>query len=74
MKTRTLLGIRLISTGIAALATQGIRYRVSETDGIDFTSRDILPVRRVDVPLLPIVGALSLVGGILMLFFGKKEL
>jgi len=73
MKTKTLLGIRLISTGIAALAYEGMRYGLNETEEIDFESAPIVSRKRITIPLLPIAGALSLLSGIVMLFVGKKE-
>jgi len=72
MKTNTLLGIILIVIAIVAFAYQGI----------DFTTRekvvDVGPVhmsadRTRTLPLPPIVGALALVGGIVLLVTGSKK-
>ncbi len=72
MKTNTVLGIILIVVAIMAFAYQGI----------DFTTRekvvDLGPVhmsadRTRTLPLPPIVGALALVGGIVLLVTGSKK-
>ena len=72
MKTNTLLGIILIVLGVIAFAYQGI----------DFTTRekvvDLGPVhmsadRTRTLPLPPIVGALAIIGGIVLLVTGSKK-
>jgi uncharacterized membrane protein HdeD (DUF308 family) len=72
MKTNTLLGIILIVLGIMAFAYQGI----------DFTTRekivDLGPVhmsadRTRTLPLPPIVGAIAIIGGIVLLAAGSKK-
>jgi hypothetical protein len=72
MRTNTILGISLIVIAIVAFAYQGI----------DFTTRekvvDLGPVhmsadRTRTLPLPPIVGAVALVGGIVLLFTGSKK-
>jgi len=72
MKANTLLGIILIVVGVIAFAYQGI----------DFTTRekvvDLGPVhmsadRTRTIPLPPIVGAVALIGGIVLLVTGSKK-
>jgi uncharacterized membrane protein YidH (DUF202 family) len=72
MKTNMLLGIILIVLGIIAFAYQGI----------DFTTRekivDLGPVhmsadRTRTLPLPPIVGAIAIIGGIVLLAAGSKK-
>jgi hypothetical protein len=72
MKTNTLLGIILIAVGIAAFAYQGITYttrdKVVELGPVEITAE-----RTKTLQLPPIVGALALAGGVVLLVMGSKK-
>jgi uncharacterized membrane protein len=72
VKTSTLLGIILIVIGIVALAYQGISYTKREK------IVDVGPIHATKdttktIPLPPIVGGLSLIGGIVLIAAGAKK-
>lgn len=72
MKTDTLIAIALIAIGIVALAYQGITYTTREKV-IDLGSIQVTTEEKKTLPLPPIVGAVALVGGIVLLVMGKKN-
>jgi uncharacterized membrane protein HdeD (DUF308 family) len=72
MKTNTLLGIILIVVGVVAFAYQGIDYTTREKV-IDLGPLHMTAERTKTLPLPPIVGALALVGGIVLLVAGSKK-
>ncbi len=72
MKTYTLIGIILIVLGLAALAYQGITYTTRE-NVIDIGPIHMTADKTRTLPLSPIVGALALVGGIVLLVMGSKK-
>lgn len=72
MKTDTLVAIALIAIGIVALAYQGITYTTREKV-IDLGSIQVTTEEKKTLPLPPIVGAVALVGGIVLLVMGKKS-
>ena len=72
MKTYTLLGIILIVVGIVAFAYQGITYTTREKV-VDLGPVHMTAERTRTLPLPPIVGALALVGGIVLLVMGSKK-
>ena len=72
MKTYTLLGIILIVVGIVAFAYQGITYTTREKV-IDLGPMHMTAERTRTLPLPPIVGAIALVGGIVLLVAGSKK-
>jgi len=72
MKTYTLTGVLLIVIGIFALAYQGITYTTMEK------VVDIGPIRMTaektkTLSLPPLVGAVALVGGVVLLVMGNKK-
>ena len=72
MKSATGLGIILIVVGILALAYQGISYTKREK------IVDVGPIHATKdttktIPLPPILGGLSLVGGIVLVAAGAKK-
>jgi uncharacterized membrane protein YidH (DUF202 family) len=72
MKTSTLLGIILIIVGIFALAYQGISYTKREK------IVDVGPIHATKdttktIPLPPILGGLSLIGGVVLIAAGGKK-
>jgi hypothetical protein len=72
MKTNTLLGIILIAVGIVAFAYQGITYTTREKV-VDLGPIHMTADRTRTLPLPPIVGALALIGGIILLVAGSKK-
>ena len=72
MKTYTLLGIILIVVGIVAFAYQGITYTTREKV-VDLGPVHMTADRTRTLPLPPIVGAIALVGGIVLLVMGSKK-
>jgi hypothetical protein len=72
MKTSVLLGIILIVVGIAAFVYQGITYTTREKV-VDLGPMHMTTDRTRTLPLPPIVGALALVGGIVLLVTGSKK-
>jgi hypothetical protein len=72
MKTYTLLGIILIVVGVVAFAYQGITYTTREKV-VDLGPVHMTAERTRTLPLPPIVGAIALVGGIVLLVAGNKK-
>jgi drug/metabolite transporter (DMT)-like permease len=72
MKTYTLIGIILIVVGIAAFAYQGISYTTRE-QVVDLGPVHMSADKTRTIPLSPIVGALALVGGVVLLVAGSKK-
>lgn len=72
MKTYTLIGIILIIIGIAAFAYQGISYTTREKV-VDLGPVHMSADKTRTIPLPPIVGALALVGGVVLLVTGSKK-
>jgi hypothetical protein len=72
MKTYTIIGIILIVIGIFAFAYQGITFTTREKV-VDIGPLQMTAEKTRTLPLPPIVGGISLVGGILLLVMGKKK-
>ena len=72
MKTNTLLAVLLIAIGIVAFAYQGINFKTKEK-AIDFGSVEVTAEKTRRLPLPPIVGAIALVGGIVLLVTEMKK-
>ncbi|AGF77557.1 hypothetical protein UWK_00983 [Desulfocapsa sulfexigens DSM 10523] len=72
MKTQTIVAIILISIGIMAFTYQGITY-TSKEKVIDIGPIEMTTEKTKTFPLPPIVGAIALVGGIVLLVVGKKN-
>jgi len=72
MKTNTLLGIILIVVGIVAFAYQGITYTTREKV-VDIGPIQVTADKTKTLPLPPIVGAVALLGGIVLLVMGNKK-
>ena len=72
MKTNTLIGILLVALGIVAFAYQGISIKTREK-AVDLGPIQVTHDKTRTLPLPPIVGALSLVGGIVLLAAGNKR-
>ena len=72
MKPKIIIAVILIAVGIAALAYQGITYMTKEKV-VDIGPIEVTAEKTNTIPLPPIVGALALVGGIVLLVAGRKE-
>ena len=72
MKTNRLIAIVLIAIGIVAFAYQGITYTTREKI-VDIGPLHMTAEKTKTLPLPPIVGAIALVGGIVLLVMGSKK-
>ena len=72
MKPTIIIAIILIALGIAALAYQGITYTTIEKV-VDFGPIQVTAEKTRTIPLTPIVGAIAIVGGIVLLVIGMKK-
>jgi hypothetical protein len=72
MKTNTLLAVILIAVGIVAFAYQGITYTIPEKT-VDLGPVHVITDKTRTIPLPPIVGAIALAGGVVLLFMGTKK-
>ena len=72
MQMNQLLGVVLIVLGVVAFAYQGVTYTTRET-AIDIGPIEVTTDRTRRLPLPPIVGAVAVVGGIVLLVAGKKR-
>jgi uncharacterized membrane protein len=72
MKTATIIGIILVVLGIVALVYQGITY-TSEQTVLELGPLDVQAEERRTIPLPPILGALSLIGGIALIVAGSRK-
>ena len=72
MKTYTLIGIVLIIIGIIAFAYQGITFTTREKV-VDIGSIHMTADKERTLPIPPIVGGISIVGGIVLVILGKKK-
>jgi hypothetical protein len=71
MKAATMIGIVLIIAGVLALAYQGITYTTSEKV-VDIGPLKASVEKEKTVPLPPILGALALVGGVVLVAVGAR--
>lgn len=72
MKTNTLIAVILIAIGIVAFAYQGITYTTREKV-VDIGPIQMTAEKTKTFPLPPIVGAVTLVGGIILLVMRRKK-
>jgi len=72
MKAATVLGIALIVLGVLALAYQGITYSTRE-NVIDLGPLKASVDREKTIPLPPILGALFLAGGVVLIIVGVRK-
>lgn len=72
MKVLTIVGIVLIVIGVVALALQGITIitgeKVAEIGPLELTKEE-----KQTLPLSPLLGALSLAGGVILLIMGARK-
>ena len=72
MKPAGILGIILILIGIVALAYGGFTYTKREKV-VDLGPLQVSADREKTIPLPPILGALCLVGGVVVVVVGNKS-
>lgn len=72
MKTNTLVAVILIAIGLVAFAYQGITYTTREKV-VDLGPIQMTTEKTKTIPLPPLMGAIALVGGIVLLVMGKKN-
>ena len=72
MKPAGILGIILILIGIVALAYGGFTYTKREKV-VDLGPLQVSADREKTIPLPPILGALCLVGGVVLVVVGNKS-
>jgi hypothetical protein len=72
MKTSMLIGIFLIALGIITFAYQGITYTTRDKV-VDLGPVQVTAEKTKTIPLPPIVGAIALMGGIVLLVMGNKK-
>jgi len=72
MRPKTIIAIVLIALGIVALGYQGITYTTREKV-VDLGPIQVTADKTKTLPLPPIVGAIALVGGIVMLIAGSRK-
>jgi uncharacterized membrane protein len=72
VKPVTLVGVVLIILGVVALAYQGITYTTREKV-VDLGPLKITKDKEKTVFLPPILGALALVGGVVLVVVGSRQ-
>jgi uncharacterized membrane protein HdeD (DUF308 family) len=72
VKPLTLVGVALIILGVLALAYQGITYTTREKV-VDLGPLKATVDKEKKIPLPPIVGALALVGGVVLVIVGARK-
>ena len=72
MKPVTLIGVVLIIVGVLALAYQGITYTTREKV-IDLGPLKASVDKQKTIPLPPILGALALAGGVVLVIVGARK-
>ena len=72
MKPYTLIGIILIVVAVAAFGYQGISY-TSREKIVDLGPMQMTAEKTKTIPLPPIVGAVPLIGGLVLLVGGNRK-
>jgi hypothetical protein len=72
MRPKIIIAIILIALGIAAFAYQGITYTTREKV-VDLGPIQMTAEKTKTLPLPPVVGAIALVGGIVLLVVGSRK-
>lgn len=73
MKAASLAGLVLIVIGIVSLAYQGISYTTHKRV-LDIGSLHATKEEKKTIPLPPILGVVSLVGGVTLIVFGSDKI
>jgi hypothetical protein len=72
MTRKSLLGIAMVVLGIAALAYQGFSYTVPKKE-VELGPIQVTKEERHTAPLPPVLGALAVIGGIVVLLTGGRD-
>ena len=72
MGTKTIIAIILIAVGVVVFTYQGITYTTREKV-VDLGPIQMTAEKTKTFPLPPIVGAVALVGGIVLLVVGNRK-
>lgn len=72
MKPAVIIGILLIVLGVVALAWQGITYTTTERV-VDLGPLKLDAKKEKTIPLPPVLGVVSLVGGIVLVAVGSRR-
>ena len=72
MRSTAVVGLLLIVLGLAALAYQGINYTTRETV-IDVGPLHATADRHRTLPLPPVLGAVAVAGGVVLLIAGVRK-
>jgi hypothetical protein len=72
MRTSTITGVLLIILGVISLAYQGITYTTRKTV-VDIGPIQATTEQHKTIPLPPILRAIALAGGIILIVAGKKN-
>jgi hypothetical protein len=72
MRPKIIIAIILIALGIVAFAYQGITYTTREKV-VDLGPIQMTADKTKTIPLPPIMGAIALVGGIVLLVAGSRK-
>ncbi len=72
MRINTIIAIVLIAIGIVSFAYQGITYKTNEKV-VDIGPVRVTAQETKTLPLPPIVGAVALVGGIVLLISDRQK-
>ena len=72
MGGRTILGVALIVIGLFALAYQGFTY-TTQKKVIDIGPIQATKEEHHTIPLPPILGALALISGVVVVVAGRRE-
>jgi uncharacterized membrane protein YidH (DUF202 family) len=72
MKNLLLVSIVMIILGVVALTYQGITYTTTEK-AIDIGPLQITAERTHTIPLLPILGVIAIVGGVVLFVASRRN-
>jgi hypothetical protein len=72
VKPSLVIGILLIVAGVASFAYQGITYTTRE-NVVDIGPIHMTADKTKTIPLTPVVGAIAIVGGIVLVVMGSKK-
>jgi uncharacterized membrane protein YidH (DUF202 family) len=72
MKTPAIIGLLLIVLGVATFAYQSFTYTTTEK-AIDLGPIQVTTEKQHSVPVPPIVGAVAIIGGVVLLLKGRSN-
>jgi len=72
VKKSVVIGLILIVVGVVSFVYQGITYTTREKV-VDFGPIQVTSEKTKTIPLTPVVGAIALVGGIVLVVMGSKK-